>query len=88
LTNWLLVLIPGLLEPSPLMETEIKSACLMVMILLSSMARPSESKPGPKFALVAGTFIVNYFPLFIRLAKHKEVRHHLKNVFALALLAG
>ena len=53
---------PGLLAPSPFIETEIKSVGLMVIVLLSSIARPSESKPGPKFALVAGTFIINYFP--------------------------
>lgn len=49
----------GLFEPSPFIETVKKSDGFMETWLFKSSASPSESNPGPKFALVAGVFIIN-----------------------------
>lgn len=58
LTKRLFPLSLGLFSPSPLMVTLKNLDWWNSTLLRRSTARPKESNPGPRFALVAGTLIV------------------------------
>ena len=50
----------GLFSPSPLIDALKNLDGWNSTLFLKSTAKPKESNPGPKLALVAGTLTVNY----------------------------